>query len=83
MSPVFFKEQAWGFLKNLLQKNNAVILCDSNTKVCLEYLHAACEETKTLPIIEIPAGEENKKLKTCEKVWYELMDIGRIGKPFC
>ena len=80
MSPVYFKEQGWGFLKNLLSGSNAIVLCDSNTKMCLEYLHVACPETKELQVIEIPFGEENKKLKTCEKVWYELTELGADRK---
>ena len=80
MSPVHFKEQGWGFLKNLLATERAVILCDSNTRICLDHLHISCAETTDLPIIEIPAGEENKKVKTCEKVWYELTELGADRK---
>lgn len=80
MSPVFFREQAWAFLKELLETEKAVVLCDSNTKVCLELLNQVCPSTVGLPIIEIPAGEENKKLKSCEKVWYELTELGADRK---
>ena len=80
MSPIHFKEQGWGFLKNLLATERAVVLCDSNTKVCLDHLHLSCSETANLPVIEIPAGEENKKLKTCEKAWYELTELGADRK---
>lgn len=80
MSPVLFKEQGWAFLTELLKTEKAIILCDSNTKTCLQYLHQVCAATEELRIIEIPAGEENKKLKTCEKVWYELTEFGADRK---
>lgn len=72
---VFFREQAWAYLTELLASEKAVIICDSNTKICLNHLYKACPATANLPIIEIPAGEENKKLNTCEKVWYELTEL--------
>ncbi|MBL4586628.1 MAG: 3-dehydroquinate synthase [Flavobacteriales bacterium] len=75
MSLVLFKEQGWAWLTELLKTEKAIILCDSNTKVCLEYLHQCCPAAEKLRLIEIPAGEENKKLKTCEKVWYELTEF--------
>ena len=75
MSLVYFKEDGWIFLKDFLAKQRAIILCDSNTKVCLELLYESCPETENLPVIEIIAGEENKKLSTCEKVWEELIEL--------
>lgn len=80
MSPIFFREQAWGYLKKLLETEKAIILCDSNTRVCLERLSLICPSAINLPIVEIPAGEKNKKLKTCEKVWYELTELGADRK---
>ncbi|MCF8463854.1 MAG: 3-dehydroquinate synthase [Flavobacteriales bacterium] len=76
MSPVYFKEQGWRFLHDLLATEKAIILCDSNTKQCLEYLNVACPKTVDLPVIEMPAGERNKTLKICEMVWYQLTDHG-------
>jgi len=76
MSPVYFKDAGWTFLKDFLAKERAIILCDSNTKVCLQLLHEVCPETENLPVIEILAGEESKKLSTCEKVWAELIELG-------
>lgn len=80
MSPIYFKEQGWGFLSKLLSSNNGIILCDSNTRMCLEFLHLACPATKDLRVIEFSAGEENKRLLTCEKVWYELTELGADRK---
>ena len=80
MSPVHFREQAWGFLKEFLNAETAVILCDSNTKICLDLLQRCCPSAAELPVIEIPSGEENKRLKTCEKVWYELTELGTNRK---
>ena len=74
MSSVLFREKAWRFLLELLETERAIILCDSNTKECLEYLYVACPKTKDLPIIEMPAGEQNKTLKTCEMAWYQLTE---------
>jgi len=76
MSPVHFKEDCWPILKSLLAKERAIILCDSNTKMCLELLYEVCPETKSLSVVEILAGEENKKLSTCEKVWAEMIEQG-------
>lgn len=76
MTPVLFREKAWRFLIDLLSTEKAIILCDSNTKRCLEYLHVACPQTQDLPVIEIPEGELQKNLKTCEMVWYQLTEHG-------
>lgn len=80
MSPVHFREQAWSYLKELLDTEKAIILCDTNTKVCLELLNLVCPSTVGLSVIEMPAGEEHKRLKTCEKVWYELTELGADRK---
>jgi len=76
MNPVLFKENGWRFLLNILATEKAIILCDSNTNQCIERLHLACPKTQGLPVIEMPAGEKNKTLKTCEMVWYELTEHG-------
>lgn len=76
MSPVLFREQAWRFLTDLLANEKAIVLCDSNTNQCFEYLHVACPKTAELPIIQIEAGEQHKTLKTCEMVWYQLTECG-------
>ena len=76
MTPVLFKEQGWRFLNDLLQGQKAIILCDSNTKQCLEYFYAACPSAKQFPVIEMSAGELQKNLKTCEMVWYQLTEHG-------
>lgn len=76
MSPILFKEKGWSFLSNLLQGQKAIILCDSNTRQCLEHLYMACPIAKQFPVIEMQAGEKNKTLKTCEMVWYQLTEHG-------
>ncbi len=76
MGEVLFKENAWAHLAQLLESNKAIILHDSNTKVCLDHLYKSCPETEQLRTIEILDGEENKRLKTCEKIWYELTELG-------
>ena len=76
MSPVLFKEKGWGFLNQLLQEQKAIILCDSNTRQCLEHLYMACPIAEQFPVVEMPAGERDKTLKTCEMVWYQLTEHG-------
>ena len=76
MNPVLFREQAWRFLTDLLANEKAIILCDSNTDQCFEYLHVACPKTAELPVIQMPTGEQHKTLKTCEMVWYQLTEFG-------
>ncbi len=76
MTQVFFKEQGWSFLNELLPDQKAVILCDSNTKQCLEFLYVVCPIIERFPIIEMPSGEQHKNLKTCEMVWYQLTEHG-------
>ena len=76
MNPVLFREQAWRFLTDLLANEKAIILCDSNTNQCFEYLHVACPKMAELPVIQMPAGEQHKTLKTCEMVWYQLTEFG-------
>lgn len=76
MNPVLFREQAWRFLTDLLANEKAIILCDLNTNQCFEYLNVACPKTAELPVIQMPAGEQHKTLKTCEMVWYQLTEFG-------
>lgn len=76
MSPVLFKEKGWGFLNDLLHGQKAILLCDSNTKQCLEHLYVACPIARQFPVVELPAGERSKTLKTCEMVWYQLTEHG-------
>lgn len=76
MTPVLFREKAWRYLIDLLATEKAIILCDTNTRQCLEYLHVACPQTQDLPVIEMPEGELHKNLKTCEMVWYQLTEHG-------
>lgn len=74
MSPILFNEKGWQWLKKLLETERAIILCDENTSQCLAYLNTVCAATSDLSVIEIPAGEPNKNLKTCELVWYQLVE---------
>ena len=76
MTPVLFKEQGWRYLNDLLQGQKAIVLCDSNTNECLEFFYACCPIAKNCAVIEMPAGEQYKNLKTCEMVWYQLTEHG-------
>lgn len=76
MTQVLFKEQGWRLLSDLLKDQKAIIFCDSNTRQCLELLHAACPITEQFSVIEMTSGEQHKTLKTCEMVWYRLTEHG-------
>ncbi|MFY0644392.1 MAG: 3-dehydroquinate synthase [Bacteroidia bacterium] len=54
-----------------LPEQNAFILCDENTALlCYPLL------SLELPLIVIPAGEENKNLDSCDYIWSELIKHG-------
>ena len=76
MSVILFKEQGWRYLNELLQQQKAVVLCDTNTRQCLERFYDACPAAAQFPVIEMLPGEKNKNLKTCEMVWYQLTEFG-------
>lgn len=69
-----------GSLKNLNNKiqeknySSVHILCDENTfTYCLPFLLENCKKIVNPYIIQIPAGEKNKNLKTTQKIWKALI----------
>jgi 3-dehydroquinate synthase len=67
-------------LRVISKKNYSklVVLVDSNTrKACYPKLNS---ELPAHDIIEIEAGEEQKNLATCEKVWQQLTDLNADRK---
>jgi 3-dehydroquinate synthase len=77
--PVFYEESGQSQLESFIEfhsKNDTqvIVLADNNTvEYCLPLL-----EQKTpweLPVIEIPAGEKNKNLLSCNDVWHQLNEL--------
>lgn len=75
MTPVLFKEKGWSFLNQLLELRDAIVFCDSSTRQCLDYLVEVCPKVASCQVIEMPSGELNKTLKTCEMAWYKLTEF--------
>ena len=58
------------------QYSSVFILVDSNTKsFCLDRFFKYCP-IKVNAVLNMAAGEENKNLKTCEKLWHHLSEHG-------
>ena len=56
------------------QYSNIVILCDTNTeKYCLPFWKAPLPAPQKM--ITIKAGERYKNIRSCEKIWSELLQI--------
>lgn len=71
---VYFDNKLESLRKLIQQKKYAKIfvIVDENTKqYCLEHLSNSVTD---FSIIEIEAGEKNKTLQTCEKVWHTLLE---------
>jgi 3-dehydroquinate synthase len=53
------------------------ILVDENTrKHCLPILIQSLPENIDFEVIEVPSGEENKSLETCQQIWKALLESG-------
>ena len=68
--------------KELLKSKTSsiFILVDSNTKkFCLSNFIAQTK-IKNYEVIEMPAGEEFKNIKTCEMIWHKLTEKGADRK---
>lgn len=75
MSPILFGEDGWKWLEKFLRSNRVIVLCDENTEQCISHLTIFFRESQDIPLINIPAGEINKSLKTCEMVWRRLTEL--------
>jgi 3-dehydroquinate synthase len=63
------------FISKIGSGRKLFILVDENTKVhCLPLMTERVFALKEAIVLEIPAGEKNKSLATCEKLWKELTD---------
>ena len=77
---VLFDDEGYDALHSLLEKedySSIFILVDNHTEThCLPRLIKYFSVLKDVDIIKIIAGEENKHLDTCKKVWKELSNMG-------
>ena len=80
--PVYIGGNVSAILDDLLshsyyKKSRIFILADENTSgLWKEHISPATEILRTSKHIEIPAGEKNKNIKTCEFVWSKLIHEG-------
>lgn len=77
---IYFPTNNKDFFADLCTKKNyssVFVLVDSNTEnLCLPYFLANYPIGKTIEVISIESGEENKHLQTCLGVWEALSDLG-------
>ncbi len=53
------------------------VIADSKTRAfCFPVLESSLEDEHPLHLIEVPQGEANKNIRTCEEVWQGLMEKG-------
>ncbi len=56
---------------------SVLMLCDENTRRhCLPVVAASLPIDRPVHILEIPAGETYKTLRTCEHIWQEMLRVG-------
>ena len=81
---ILFSEEAYGALHSLLRTDNyssVYILVDNHTQMhCLPIFLENLSELKNVDVLKIKAGEENKKLKTCQGIWQDLSKLGADRK---
>ncbi len=81
---VLFSGKAYDAMRSLLETepySSIFILVDTHTKAnCLPLFLEQFTELKGADVLVINAGEENKHLKTCQELWYQLSDLGADRK---
>lgn len=81
---VLFSDTAYAVLQSYLSEvshSSVFMLVDTNTqKHCLPLFLKKNPTLSTAPVMSIEAGEENKHLESCEKVWQQLSDWGADRK---
>lgn len=77
---IHFSQNSYTFLNEFIEENNyssIFILVDSNTnEYCLPHFLPYLATTKTIEIIEIEAGEEQKSIESCVEIWKILTELG-------
>lgn len=83
-APVFYSENAYEQINNFIGNSSystLFILVDTNThNLCLASFLEKLQTDKTLEIIEMEAGEENKNIETCTGIWNVLSELGADRK---
>ncbi len=83
-APVFYSENAYLQLNDFLDRSNhsaVYVLVDTNThNHCLSSFLQKLETSKTIEVIEMDAGEENKNIETCTGIWNALSELGADRK---
>ena len=82
--PIHFNENGYEALNSHLKENkysNLFILVDSYTnEFCLPKFLPYLETELTIEIIEFEAGEHNKNIDTCVRIWNVLTELGADRK---
>jgi len=77
---IYFNTEGYKVLNDYLsnyQNITIFILVDNHTqKYCLPHLLSQLKTDNKLEIVSISSGEKNKNLKSCEKVWNLLSELG-------
>ena len=77
---IHFSQNSFEYLNEQIENtnySNIFILVDGNTnEYCLPYFLPYLATTKTIEIIEIEAGEEQKNIETCVEIWKILTELG-------
>lgn len=81
---VYCNEGAWKTINALIENiapSHVFILTDTNTKDnCLPYFKQKIQFPKEPKTLNIPAGETNKTIGSCTKLWEQLSKLGADRK---
>lgn len=81
---VFIEENGWRKLAEVvgqLKPTNIFVLVDQNTEIhCLPYFSKYFDTIGNFEVIQIPSGEANKNISTCQDVWESLSNKGADRK---
>ncbi len=80
--PIFIGNDVFNTIRSYLlqyefKEDKIFILCDEGSrKYCLPVLMSNVQLLQKVAVLEISAGEENKNIDTCKKMWAELSNRG-------
>jgi 3-dehydroquinate synthase len=75
---IYQLKNPWAYWQNLRNENpeqKVILLCDQNTRLHCLPLFLSKSQLNDYHIIEIPAGEQSKNLRTAEYIWSTLQDL--------
>ena len=82
--PIFFEDQGFRALNESIRNSaysGIFVLVDEHTfENCWPILHQRLSVLEGAHIIQIPSGEENKSLSSCETIWRQLLYLGADRK---